>query len=235
MKYEKGTLGLLVAILIMGTSMNALGFLGFGNSVSWKEEVLLHDGQKIIVGRSQTLGGYPTIESQEREVLTEEWTFPVPGTEKKIVWKVDFRRAPTGSQLMLITLGFLKGTPYIATTPAGCIAYNHWKRPNPPYVFFRYDGKEWRQISLAEFPAEFKDANVVVGGRSAPEKQAGSTLSIAKIKEDNRNLEPYLRQIVREPIKVPQTVECEELIYYKGAWISPGDSIGRRMMDRRSK
>lgn len=211
MKYTKGTQGLLVSILILGASMDVFGFLGLGNSASWKEEVLLHDGQKIIVERSQTFGGYPTIESQEREVLTEEWVFPVPGTEKKVVWKVDFRRPPTGTQLMLITLGFLKGMPYIATTPAGCIAYNHWKRPNPPYVFFKYDGKEWRQISLAEFPMEFKDANVVVGGRSAPEKQAGSILSIAKIKEDNHNLEPHLRQIVREPIKVPQTAECPDL------------------------
>jgi len=224
MKYTKRALGLLVTILIMGSGMDAFGFFGFGNTASWKEEVLLHDGQKIIVERSQTFGGYPTIESQEREVLAEEWVFSVPGTKKKVVWKVDFRRPPTGTQLMLITVGFLKGTPYIATTPAGCIAYNHWKRPNPPYVFFKYDGKEWRQISLAEFPMEFKDANVVVGGRSAPEKQAGSTLSIAKIKEDNRNLEPHLRQIVREPItKGDGNWKCPEMEYDgKGGWRSPG-------------
>lgn len=226
MKYTKGPQGLFVAILILGTSMNAFGFLGLGNSASWKEEVLLHDGQKIIVERSQTFGGYPTIESQEREVLAEKWVFPVPGMEKKVVWKVDFRRPPTGTQLMLITLGFLKGTPYIATTPAGCIAYNHWKRPNPPYVFFRYDGKEWRQISLAEFPMEFQDANVVVGGRSEPEKQAGSTLSIAKIKEDNSNLEPHLRQIIREALANSQLCP-PELTGFKAPFpIPPKDGTG---------
>jgi len=219
MKDFKQTVTLLVSILIFGVSMDAFGFLGFGNSASWKEEVLLHDGSKIFVERSQTFGGYPTIESQEREVLEEEWVSPVPGTEQKIIWKVDFC-SPTGSRLMLITLGFMKGTPYIATTPAGCIAYNHWKRPNPPYVFFKYDGKEWRQIPLAEFPAEFKEANVVVGGRSKPEKQAGNTLSIVKIKEENRNLEPYLRYIVREPLK-PGTpgVSCPD--YSSPRYTSP--------------
>ena len=146
--------------------MDAFGFLGFGNSASWQEEVLLHDGNKIIVERSQTFGGYPTVESQERAVLTEEWVFLVPGTDQKVIWNVDFNYPPKGSQLMLITLGFLNGTPYIATTPAGVIAYNFWKRPNPPYVFFKFDGKEWQQIPLTEFPTEFKEANVVVGGLS---------------------------------------------------------------------
>jgi hypothetical protein len=210
----------------MGAGMDAFGFLGFGNSVSWKEEVLLHDGQKIIVERSQTLGGYPTVESQERAVLAEEWIFPVPGTKRKVLWKVDFRSPPAGSQLMLITLGFLNGTPYIATTPAGCIAYNHWKRPNPPYVFFKYDGKEWQQIPLTEFPMEFKEANVVVGGRSKPEKQAGSTISISKIKAENHGLEPYMLQIIREPItKGDGPWRYNELEYDgKGTWKSPGGS-----------
>jgi len=57
MKYLKGILGVLISILVLGVSMNAFGFLGFGNSASWKEEVLLHDGSKIIVERSLSYGG----------------------------------------------------------------------------------------------------------------------------------------------------------------------------------
>jgi len=56
MKYMKGTLGLLISILIVGISMDAFGFLGFGGT-NWKEEVLLHDGGKIIVERSVDRGG----------------------------------------------------------------------------------------------------------------------------------------------------------------------------------
>lgn len=44
-------------ILMMGLSMSAeAGLFGFGGT-SWKEEVLLHDGSKIIVERSVELGG----------------------------------------------------------------------------------------------------------------------------------------------------------------------------------
>ena len=43
----------------------------------------------------------------------------------------------------------------------GCHAYNKWGRPNPPYGFFKYDGKAWQRIPLEEFPAEIKEANMV--------------------------------------------------------------------------
>src|SRR4030065_108135 len=44
-------------VLTLGMSMNAYaGFLGLGED-SWKEEVLLHDGSKLIVKRSQSYGG----------------------------------------------------------------------------------------------------------------------------------------------------------------------------------
>lgn len=222
MKYLKGMLGILISIVILGATMDAFGFLGFGDSVSWQEEVLLHDGQKIIVERSQNLGGYPTIESQERITLEEEWVFPVPGTGKKISWKTGFRTPPQGPCLMLVLIDFSRGIPYIATAPAGCISYNHWGRPNPPYVFFKYDSGNWQRIPLEEFPAELKEVNVVVG-RPDPVHRSG-LLSIATIKEENRNLEPHLRQIVRETItKGDGNWRCPEMEHDgKGGWRSPG-------------
>lgn len=111
-------------------------------------------------------------------------------------------------------------------------------RPNSPYVFFKYDGTAWQRISISEFPAQFKDANVVVGGRSNPTQQNGATLSPENVGEQNRNVPSYLRVIAREPIVSGEenlATTCEKLVYYKGAWVSPGDSIGRKMMDRMSK
>ena len=224
------TIGL---ILTLGVSTNASAFLGFGNSASWEEEVLLHDGRKIVVERSQRYGGYPTIDSRERMVLDEEWIFENPDNRQKVTWKVNHRHPPEGETLMLMVLGFVKGTPYIASVPAGCIAYTHWGRPNPPYVLFRFDGQAWQRISLDEFPTELKEANVVVGGRNNPKDQAGTTLSVAKIKEQNYYLEPHLQQLAREPVKSAQTSTCEEQVYYRGAWVGPGDSIGKRMMDKK--
>lgn len=208
-----------------------------GGSASWKEEVLLHDGKKLIVEHSQNYGGYPTIDSRDRAVLDETWEFTIPGTQQSVIWKNDFGNTPESSSVMLLILDFLKGTPYLATSPAGCIAYNKWGRPNPPYVFFKYDGKAWQRIPLEEFPSEFTSANVYVG-RLQPRDREIEMVSIVRINESNRELaihQPHLRTITRTPLK-PGTVgvRCEELVFYKGAWVGPGDSIGKRMMDRKN-
>ena len=55
-------------LMMVGVSMNVDAGL-FGHTMSWKEEVLLHDGSKIIAERHYNLGGYPAIESQERAAL----------------------------------------------------------------------------------------------------------------------------------------------------------------------
>ena len=226
MKYTKGTLGLLVAILIMGTGMNAFGFLGFGNSASWKEEVLLHDGTTLVVNHSQNYGGYPTVESRDRKVTDEEWAFTVPGTNRKVTWKNDFGNTPESSSVMVFILDFLNGVPYLATSPAGCIAYNRWGRPNPPYVFFKYDGSAWQRIPLEEFPREFTTANVYVG-RLQPRDRGIDIVTTEMINKSNRELsihQPHLRQIVREPItKGDGPWRYPEMEYDgKGGWRSPG-------------
>lgn len=238
---------LCISLIIFGGGMSANAMGGVGDlaklmaeraleprHASWKEEVLLHDGKKLVVERSQTYGGYPEPASTQRSVAKEEWVFRIPGGDRKVTWQSDFSRPPAGDSLMLLQLNFLNGVPYIATSPAGCLSYNHWKRPNPPYVFFKHNGKGWRQIPLSEYPAVFKESNVYVGKPIKAERKG--LLTVATIKEEHRNLEPYLQQIVREPLKPgAMGVSCEELVYYKGGWISPGDSIGRRMMDRMSK
>lgn len=73
MKHAKGVVVLFVSILILGvTSMNVFGFLGFGGTEKWKEEVQLGNGRIIVV---------------ERETLNErggdEWAFNRSGTKPK--------------------------------------------------------------------------------------------------------------------------------------------------------
>jgi len=182
-------------ILILRAHMSAYGYDG----ANWKEEVLLHDGQKLIVERSQTYGGYSEPISRERQLVAEVWEFTIPGTQQRVIWKNDFGKSVENSSLMLLVLDFLNATPYLAARPAGCISYNKWKRPNPPYVFFKFDGKAWQQVSLNEFPAEFINTNVAVG-RPDPRNRSG-ILSIMKIKEENQYLEPYMRTILRAPIE----------------------------------
>lgn len=222
---------------MLGISLMILGGGGMSacamGGASWKEEVLLHDGRKLIVERSQRYGGFAEPASTERSVAKEEWVFRIPGSDRKVTWKSDFRRPPEGDSLMLLQLNFLDSVPYIATSPAGCLSYNHWKRPNPPYVFFKYDGEAWRQIPLSAFPTAFKKSNVYVGKPIKAERKG--LLAVTKIEQEHQNIEPYLREIVREPLKLGAMGGCPELVFYKNAWVSPGDSIGRRMMDRMSK
>lgn len=189
-------------LLVMGVSMNADAGL-FGHTMSWKEEVLLHDGSKIIAERYYNLGGKPTWESQERAVLDVTATFSLPDTNKKIIWKTDYSNSqPEPNSLNLIRFDVVRGVPYIATYPAGCIAYNKWGRPNPPQVLFKYENDQWQRITLAEFPAELinAQANVVVGRPAS--KLLKSFYTVEGVNAENREIDegPY-KTILREPVK----------------------------------
>jgi len=238
MKCKKGILLLLSLILTMGvTSMDAFGLFGFGGTQKWKEEVLLHDGQKVIVQRAQTRGGRHEL-GQEPPIKEQSVTFTLPAANKSITWKDEFSKDVGHSNFELLALHILNGTPYIVASPDGCLAYNKWGRPNPPYIFFRSDGKAWQRISLSELPAEFNNINLVINTLDHEKELVSLGLASAEsvMQLNNRLKQKQYKTIIRTPLKPGATgVSYPQLIYYKGAWIAPGDSIGRRMMDRRSK
>lgn len=205
-------------LLMMGVSMGACT-----ETMSWEEEVLLHDGQIIVAERFYNLGGKPTWESQERAAIDVTATFPLPGTNKKIIWKTDYDNSrPEPDSLNLIRFDVIKGVPYIATYPAGCIAYNKWGRPNPPQVLFKYEDEQWRRISLAELPAELinAQANVIVGSPAA--KLLKSFYTVEGVNAENHGIDegPYKR-IVMVPVPNYEG-NCPELVRIEGGWASPG-------------
>ena len=61
----------------------------------------------------------------------------------------------------------------------GCLAYNKWGRPNPPYVIFKHDGKEWKRIPLEELPAEIKMPNLIISDPDNEVKKMGKNLVTA--------------------------------------------------------
>lgn len=236
MKYLKGTFGLLISIVILGTGMDAFGFLGFGGT-SWKEEVLLHDGQKVIVARSVDRGGRHEI-GQQPPIKEQSLTFTLPTTSERIIWRSDYSQDVGLADFMPILLDIVEGTAYVVTTPVGCLSYNKWGRPNPPYVVFKYDGKEWQRITLLDLPVEIKAPNLIISSPDNEVDRIGKSFLVAdEVKKINSSLtQPEYKTILREPLaKEYITQMCEERVYYKGAWIGPGDSIGRRMMDQKSK
>lgn len=129
----------LVLILMLSASVSAnASWFGFSGT-NWKEEVLLHDGSKIIVKRSQSYGGRHEI-GQGGSISEQDITFTMPNTNKTITFKDEYSEDIGGGNFLLLALHILNSTPYIVAQPWLCLAENKWGRPSPPYVFFKYDG-----------------------------------------------------------------------------------------------
>ncbi|OGT04442.1 MAG: hypothetical protein A2143_05575 [Gallionellales bacterium RBG_16_57_15] len=210
------TIGLVVTL---GVSMSACAGL-FGHTMSWKEEVKLHDGQVIVVERFYNLGGYPAIESHNRSPLDQTLTFTLSESKKEISWRTEYRDdSPEPNSLGPLLLDVVGGVPFIATSPAGCISYNKWGRPNPPYILFKYVDDEWKRIPLEEFPAELVQANLM----SRPDsRMLKSYYTVEQVKEQmrGRRIAAEARTILREPVK--SWAGCPELVRVEGGWVSPG-------------
>jgi hypothetical protein len=214
------------------------GLFGFGGD-GWKEEVLLHDGSKLIVERSQTRGGRHEI-GQGSPISGYGISFVLPNTSQPIKWKAEFSADIGRADLHPLALHVLNATLYIITEPVGCLAYNKWGRPNPPYVIFKYDGKDWQHIMVQELPVEFNEMNLVNDTKGDADKLTSSSLVTAdQVKKFNHDLhQAELKSIHHEPTK-PHTsssnVNCEEQVLYKGYWILPNDPVIRTIIDRRTK
>src|SRR5450759_126592 len=141
-------------LLMLGVSMNAgAGFLGFGGT-SWKEEVLLNEGSKIIVERTVDRGGRHEI-GQQPPIKNQSVTFTFPIANESVTWEDNFTEDIGGANFLLMQLEIRKDIAYLVANPMGCLSYNKWGRPNPPYVVFKYQNKAWNRITLQELPVVF--------------------------------------------------------------------------------
>lgn len=215
--------GLRPLLILMGISMSACAGL-IPHTTSWKEEVKLHDGRVIVAERHYKLGGYAYLDSSERTPLNETVTFNLPDSNQKIIWNNDFRDSvPEPNSLNHFRFDIVNGVPYLATYPAGCIAYNKWGRPNPPQILFKYEDEQWKRITLAELPPELigTTANVIVGRPASSQQKF--FYAVESVNEENRNIStPEYTTILREAVKGGDgsSVNCEKLIPYgKGGWL----------------
>jgi len=216
---------LLFSVVIILQLCLFLSGCALGHSAWWKEEVLLHDGQTIIVDRSQTHGGRAEI--GQDPIAEHIVSFTVPGTHNRIKWSSGFD--VNDDRLVLLALDIVNGVPYIVTHPAGCIAYNKWGRPNPPYVFFKYDGKVWQRILPAEYPSLINEANVVIGFSNHEERlqkysQAVPAADIKSINAEAKNPHVLFHRVFTKyplPVTGDTNVGCEEMVTNgKGTWLS---------------
>lgn len=226
-----------VAVALSSLFVNAAAsasLFGLGGK-SWKEEVQLHDGSKIIVERYLELGGRHEI-GQELPIKDQSLSFLMPGTSQRVVWKDVFSEDIGTANFLPMQLELQGSTAYLVANPMGCLSYNKWGRPDPPYVVFKYRDKSWHRIPLQALPAEFTQINLTFSSPDHAAKEADHGLLTAEqIKKWNSGArQPQYRSILREPFPTAAG-GCPILELYKGAWVSPGNSIGRRMMDDMSK
>lgn len=167
-------------LLMMGAIMSAeAGFLWVGGD-SWKEEALQPDGAKIIVERSVARKGRHEI-GQRPAIGNQSLTFTMPGTGREVKWEDAYSEDVGGGNFSPMLLGVLKDKAYVLASPTGCLSYNKWGRPNPPYVVFRYEGKEWKRIALADLPAEFKLPNLIISSPDDEVEKSGTRVITAEM------------------------------------------------------
>ena len=225
-------------ILTLGVSMNAdAGLFGFGGT-SWKEEALLHDGSKIIVKRSQSYGGRHEV-GQSSPVKEHTISFKLPDSGKTATFKSEYSQDVGRANFNLLALHVLNGTPYIVASPNLCLSYNKWGRPNPPYVFFKYDSKAWQRIQDNEFPAEFKSINLIVNnGREEHIERAANKLGYVPaegVRQINSSLtQPEYKTILREALSKERINEmCAPMVHYKCGWFgtNPDGTLNKEFAD----
>lgn len=136
----------LVIIVMLGAQMCTPA------TYRWKEEIQLHDGRLIVVERSRVMSG---PREPFRSATVGKWTLAFEHPDKpgkKITLEVHGGAAP-------MLLGLADGVPYVAINPRRGDAQYFYNCPDPPYIFFRYDG-EWKRIELKEFPKELSLRNL---------------------------------------------------------------------------
>ena len=230
-----------VALMLMiGASMTACAGLSWLGGTSWKEEVLLHDGGKIVVRRSQSYGGRHEL-GQPEPIREHSISFKLSGSGRNITWTSEFGEDIGQTNFTLLAVHMLNDVPYVIAESNGCLSYNKWGRPNPPYIIFKYDGKEWKRIPLEELPLEFKTFNVAI---SMPWDIRGrplyfgkdNILSAESIKSRNANIrDPANQAILREALAGGGGItSCEVLIQYKCGWGAPGE-FNRKYFEKTCK
>ena len=188
-----------ISLLVISSLAHA-GIFGIGGTI-WKEAVLLHDGGTIVVARTVERGGRHEI-GQEPPIKEQSLAFTMPGTNENVVWHDKFTEDIGGANFLPMYLEIRKDSAYLVVYPMGCVSYEKWGRPNPPYVVFRYQAKEWRRIALQELPNEFNTPNLIF---SSPDHEAKKIDKAVVSPELIRALyngyrQPEYKTILREPL-----------------------------------
>lgn len=183
-------------LLMLGVSMS-----GCSETMNWKEEVLLHDGSKIIAERSIERGGRHEI-GQQPPAKEIGMSFTLPKTNERITWKSEYSVDVGGADFKPVLLDIVQGLAYVVASPVGCLSYNKWGRPNPPYVIFKYQDKTWQRITMQELPTELKKPNLIISSPdNEVEKMGKRFITVEMVQHANSDLtQTQFKTILREAV-----------------------------------
>jgi hypothetical protein len=190
------------AALVLGISIGACASLPGVGGTSWKEEVLLHDGSKIVVTRSVDRGGRHEV-GQKPAYQEQSLSFTMPKSSQTVKWEDHYSEDIGSASFLPMLLDIHNGIAYLVASPMGCLSYNKWGRPNPPYVVFKYDGKARQRIPLTELPSEIKTTNLIFSMPDIEVEESGKRfMSAEMIKAIVASYkQPEYRSILREELR----------------------------------
>jgi hypothetical protein len=193
---------------------------------------------KMVVTRTVERGGRHEV-GQQPSFTEQQLSFTVPGSTHTITWEDHTSQDLGQANFLPMAVDISGGIPYLVVYPMGCLSYNKWGRPNPPYVIFRYHDKEWQRIPLHELPAEITTPNMIFSMPDVVVEKLGKRFITADMIKGviDGYQQPEFKTILREPMKpgAEGTTNCEERVLYKGHWILPNDPIAKKFIDKQIK
>lgn len=103
---------LCMSLMVLEGGMSAEAGLFGMRGTSWKEEVLLHDGNKIVVERSVERGGKHEL-GQRSPIKGQSLTFTLPGPKESVTWEDGFAQDFGGANFLPMQLEIRKNTAYL--------------------------------------------------------------------------------------------------------------------------
>lgn len=167
-----------------------------GGSRSWKEQVILPDGRELIVERSHTLGNPFDRElsaiNSPPGATAYVVTVPLPDG-RKVSWEGEHK------EMIPIAVAIGSGATYLLAIPS-CSTFQKMGSPEPPFMVFKHDGKQWARSTIGEFPEGISEANLLIatdGMRAVNELEKGvvSAKVVRRLNEGNA-----MKQIYRQGI-----------------------------------
>jgi hypothetical protein len=124
-----------------------------GALVSWREEVKLSDGRKIVVEQRKQCDPGHRGTSNADCIARESWlTFDLPEfSAAPIVWH---------QRLFALLLNVSDGNLYVVGYPRTELEYEQLGRPKPPYIGFIWRAGQWQKIPIKDIPTAIYDTNL---------------------------------------------------------------------------